>query len=127
MKRSICIAVLLSFLLCGCDGQQYEAGTFSYTEHCAEYANAELGVSILEPQGQKKVRVRNADDAVAVAMKYCVIRSPEISVAFDEYTGVYCVGFIYARQVVGRTVYGTGGQTVYLNEDGIVLLDIVGE
>ena len=119
--------LLLSLLLCGCTKQRYKVGIFSYTKHCTEYGCAEFGVSIPEPESQEKVPVRNAADAVKVAEKYCKIKSPEISVDYDVFTGVYCVGFIQAIQVDGVTVYGTGGQTVYVNKDGIVLLNILGE
>ena len=127
MKGYICIIVLLCLLLCGCGGQQYNVGIFSYTKHCAEYGSAEFGVSIPDPAGQQKTRIRNAADAVEVAKEYCKIHSPEISVDYDIFTDVYCVGFIQAIEVDGVTVYGTGGQTVYVNKDGIVLLNILGE
>ena len=119
--------LLLSLLLCGCTKQRYKVGIFSYTKHCAEYGCAEFGVSFPDPEGQEKVPIRSAADAVKVAEKYCVIQSPEISVDYDIFTGVYCVGYIHAIQVDGVTVYGTGGQTVYVNKDGIVLLNILGE
>ena len=127
MKRRICIIILVSLLLCGCSKQQYHVGIFSYTRHCAEYGSAEFGVSIPDPESQEKTRIRNAADAVEVAKKYCKIHSPEISVDYDVLTGVYCVGFIQAIEVDGVTVYATGGQTVYVNKDGIVLLNILGE
>ena len=127
MKRRICIIILVSLLLCGCSKQQYHVGIFSYTRHCAEYGSAEFGVSIPDPESQEKTRIRNAADAVEVAKKYCKIKSPEISVDYDIFTGVYCVGFIQAVEVDGVTVYATGGQTVYVNKDGIVLLNILGE
>lgn len=127
MKGYICIIVLLCLLLCSCGGQQYNVGIFSYTKHCAEYGSAEFGVSIPDPAGQQKTRIRNAADAVEVAKKYCKIHSPEISVDYDIFTDVYCVGFIQAIEIDGVTVYVTGGQTVYVNKDGIVLLDILGE
>ena len=127
MKRRFCILILVSLLLCGCSKQQYHVGIFSYTRHCAEYGSAEFGVSIPDPESQEKTPVRNAADAVEVAKKYCKIHSPEISVDYDVLTGVYCVGFIQAIEVDGVTVYATGGQTVYVNKDGIVLLNILGE
>ena len=127
MKRLICIVVLFCLVLCGCGKQQYTVGNFSYTKHCAEYGSAEFGVSIPDPESQEKTRIRNATDAVEVAKKYCKIPSPEISVDYDIFTGVYCVGFISAVEVDGFTVYATGGQTVYVNKDGIVLLNIIGE
>ena len=127
MKRRFCILILVSLLLCGCSKQQYHVGIFSYTRHCAEYGSAEFGVSIPDPESQEKTRIRNAADAVEVAKKYCKIKSPEISVDYDIFTGVYCVGFIQAVEVDGVTVYATGGQTVYVNKDGIVLLNILGE
>ena len=127
MKRRFCILILVSLLLCGCSKQQYHVGIFSYTRHCAEYGSAEFGVSIPDPESQEKTPVRNAADAVEVAKKYCKIKSPEISVDYDIFTGVYCVGFIQAVEVDGVTVYATGGQTVYVNKDGIVLLNILGE
>lgn len=127
MKRRICIIILVSLLLCGCSKQQYHVGIFSYTKHCAEYGSAEFGVSIPDPESQEKTPVRNAADAVEVAEKYCIIKSPEISVDYDVLTGVYCVAFIQAIEVDGVTVYATGGQTVYVNKDGIVLLNILGE
>ena len=127
MKRRFCILILVSLLLCGCSKQQYHVGIFSYTRHCAEYGSAEFGVSIPNPESQEKTPVRNAADAVEVAKKYCKIKSPEISVDYDIFTGVYCVGFIQAVEVDGVTVYATGGQTVYVNKDGIVLLNILGE
>ena len=127
MKRRICILILVSLLLCGGSKQQYHVGTFSYTKHCAEYGSAEFGVSIPDPESQEKTPVRNAADAVEVAKKYCIIKSAEISVDYDIFTGVYCVGFIQAVEVDGVTVYATGGQTVYVNKDGIVLLNILGE
>ena len=127
MKRLICIAVLFCLVLCGCGKQQYTVGIFSYTKHCAQYGSAEFGVSIPDPESQEKTRIRNAADAVEVAKKYCKIPSPEISVDYDIFTGVYCVGFISAVEVDGFTVYATGGQTVYVNKDGIVLLNIIGE
>ena len=119
--------MILCLLLCGCIKQQYSVGSFSYTNHCVEYGSAEFGVSIPAPEGQEQVRIRSAADAVKVADKYCVIPRPEISVDYDVFTGVYCVGYIHAIQVDGVTVYGTGGQTVYVNKDGIVLLNILGE
>jgi len=127
MKKVICLVCLFSFLLCGCSKRKYPVGTFSYTKHCAEYGSAEFGVSIPDPESQEKTRIRNAADAVEVAKKYCRIPNPEISVDYDIFTGVYCVGFVQAVQMDGYTVYGTGGQTVYVNKDGIVLLDILGE
>ncbi|MBQ5866102.1 MAG: hypothetical protein IIW56_05400 [Oscillospiraceae bacterium] len=127
MKRRFCILILVSLLLCGCSKQQYHVGIFSYTKHCAEYGSAEFGVSIPDPGSQEKTPVRNAAGAVEVAKKYCIIKSPEISVDYDIFTGVYCVGFIQAVEVDGVTVYATGGQTVYVNKDGIVLLNILGE
>lgn len=127
MKRRICILILVSLLLGGCSKQQYHVGTFSYTKHCAEYGSAEFGVSIPDPESQEKTPVRNAADAVEVAKKYCKIHSPEISVDYDIFTDVYCVGFIQAIEVDDVTVYATGGQTVYVNKDGIVLLNILGE
>lgn len=127
MKKVICLVCLFSFLLCGCSKRQYPVGIFSYTKHCAEYGSAEFGVSIPDPESQMKTRIRNAADAVEVAKKYCRIPNPEISVDYDIFTGVYCVGFVQAVQMDGYTVYGTGGQTVYVNKDGIVLLDILGE
>ena len=127
MKSRICLVILVSLLLCGCSKQQYPVGIFSYTRHCAEYGSAEFGVSIPDHESQEKVPIRNAADAVKVAEKYCKIKSPEISVDYDVFTGVYCVGFIHAIEIDGVTVYGTGGQTVYVNKDGIVLLNILGE
>ena len=127
MKRLICIVVLFCLVLCGCGKQQYTVGIFSYTKHCAQYGSAEFGVSIPDPESQEKTRIRNAADAVEVAKKYCKIPSPEISVDYDIFTDVYCVGFIQAIEVDGVTVYATGGQNVYVNKDGIVLLNILGE
>ena len=127
MKRVIFILLMLCLFLWGCSEQQYEVGSFSYTKHCTEYGSAEFGVSIPDPESQEKTPVRNAADAVKVAKQYCKIHSPEISVDYDVLTGVYCVGFIQAIEVDGVTVYATGGQTVYVNKDGIVLLNILGE
>ena len=127
MKRVIFILLMLCLFLWGCSEQQYEVGSFSYKKHCAEYGSAEFGVSIPDPESQEKTPVRNASDAVKVAEKYCKIHSPEISVDYDVFTGVYCVGFIQAVEVDGVTVYATGGQTVCVNKDGIVLLNILGE
>lgn len=127
MKKGVVFSLVICLLLCGCSKQRYPVGVFSYTKHCAEYGSAEFGVSIPDPESQEKTCIRNADDAVEVAKKYCKIPTPEISVDYDMFTGVYCVGFIHAMEVDGVTVYATGGQTVYVNTDGIVLMDIMGE
>ena len=127
MKKLICLVCLFFLILCGCSKQQYEVGSLSYTKHCVEYGSAEFGVSIPDPESQEKTRIRSAADAVEVAKRYCKIPTPEISVDYDAFTGVYCVGFIQALEVDGVMVYATGGQTVYVNEDGIVLMDILGE
>ena len=127
MKKYMCFVVLASLLLCSCTDQKYKVGTFSYTKHCEEYAHAEFGVHVPDPESQEKTRILSAAEAVAIAKKYCRIPSPEISVDYDPFTGVYCVGFIQAIEVDGVTLYATGGQNVYVNKDGIVLLNILGE
>lgn len=125
MKRLMCIVLLFSLVLCGCSEQQYEVGTFSYTEHCVGYADQ--NISFLDTQGQKKQTIRNGDDAVAVARKYCLINNAEIMVDFDPLTGVYCVVFIPAFEIDGNTVMYTDSQTVhvYVNKEGIALMTIV--
>ena len=125
MKRLICIVLLLSLLLCGCGEKQYEVGTFSYTEHCVEYAAQ--NISFLDTLGQKKQTIRNGEEAVAVARKYFLINNAEIMVDFDPLTGVYCVVFIPAFEINGNTVMYTDSQTVhvYVNEEGIALMTIV--
>jgi len=125
MKRFVCIVLLLSLLLVGCSREQYEVRTFSYTEHCVEYADQ--GISILDTQGQEKRPIRNGADAVEAAKKHCLISNADIMVSYDPLTGVHCVAFIPVFQMDGNTVSYTDCQTVhvYVNEEGIVLMTVL--
>ena len=81
-------------------------------------------ISILETQGQKKQPVRNADDAIAIAKKHCLINNVDIMVEYDPLTGVYCVIFMPVFEMDGNTLYYTDSSMVYVyvNEDGIALM-----
>ena len=125
MRRIIGVVVVICLLLCGCEQKQGELDTFSYTEHCVEYADQK--VNIRDTQGQKKRPVKNADDAVEIAKEYCPTSNMDPMVAYDPLTGVYCVIFIPVLQIDGNPVYFTDCQTVhvYVNEDGITLMTIL--
>ena len=122
MKRFLCSVMLLCLFMGGCGQKHAELRTFSYTEHCVEYSDQKI--SILETQGQKKQPVRNADDAIAIAKKHCLINNVDIMVEYDPLTGVYCVIFMPVFEMDGNTLYYTDSSMVYVyvNEDGITLM-----
>lgn len=124
MRRIICLVILLCFFLCGCSQDHDELRTFSYTEHCIEYADQK--VSIRKTQDQTKQPVKNAEDAIAIAKNYCLINNAETMVEYDPFTGVYCVVFIPVYEIDGNILYYTDSPNVhvYVNADGIVLMTV---
>jgi hypothetical protein len=125
MKRFVMLSLLICFFHCGCGQAEYEVKTFSYTEHCIEYADQKI--SILETQVQKKDPVRNGDEAVAIAKKHCLIHNADIMVEYDPFTDIYCVSFIPVFEIDGNVLSYTDSQIVhvYVNADGIALMTIL--
>ena len=125
MKRVIIILLMLCLFLCGCGKSQYEVKTFSYTEDCVKYAGQTI--SILETQGQRKSPVRNADDAVTIARKHCLINNADIMVEYDPLTDIYCVSFHPVFEIDGNVLSYTDSKSVhvYVNADGITLMTIL--
>ena len=124
MRRLISIILLLSLLLCGCERQVYELGTFSFDQDNIENSGS---VRMIDTESQKLVLFMNPAKAVEIAKKYCTFGNAESSVDYDSEAGIYRVVFIKAVPMDGYVVYATGGVSVYLNDDGIVLMVVYGE
>ena len=131
MKRVIIISLMLCLLLCGCRQNQNEyvhnseLTTFSYTQHCIEFADQK--VSICETKDQDKQAIKTVDDIVAIARQCCLTSNTETMVEYDPLTGVYCVTFIPFFEIDGNNLYYTDSSTVhvYINAEGIVLMTIL--
>jgi len=126
MKRIVAI-VLAMFLLCACAQQNYEIGTFSYAKDCIDYHEYIENAMRPDPEGQRRVLFMNASKAIENAKKYCRLRNAEASVSYNCEADMYRVTFLRAFPMDGYVVYATGGVTVYLDGDGIVLMVTYGE
>ena len=126
MKRMIGI-VLAILLLSACSQQNYEVRTFSYAQDYIDYHEYIEYAMRPDPEGQRRVLFMNAAKAVEIAKKYCAFGNAEASVGYDSEADMYRVTFIQAFPMDGYVVYATGGVTVYLDGDGIVLMVTYGE
>ena len=126
MKRIIGIALVMG-LLCACSQQNSDVRTFSYAQDCIDYHEYIENAVRPDPEGQKFVLLMTPAKAVEIAKKYCTFGNAEASVDYDSETDMYRVTFIQAIPMDGYVVYSTGGVTVYLDGDGIVLMVTYGE
>lgn len=128
MKKNVILTALAVFvclvlLLGGCSqngrSDQLDVGTFSYTEDYTTYKD-EPGVKHSGFVNTEKTELKDTRQAVKLAKKECLVEYDTISVAFDENSAFYRVSF-YKKGWCG------GGQTVYIDRNGVTQLMVYGE
>lgn len=99
---------------------EIEVETFSYEEEFKEYDGIENGVKRNDFHNIEKIEINNQTQAEEVAENEVIVEYDSVSVAFDEDEQMWKVLF-YKKDYLG------GGQTVYLNKDGLTQLCVWGE
>ncbi len=97
-----------------------EVETFSYEEEFKEYDGIEYGVKRNDFHNIEKIAINNQTQAEEVAENEVTVEYDSVSVAFDEEAQMWKVHF-WVKDYLG------GGQTVYLNKDGLTQLCVWGE
>lgn len=123
MKRLI--ALLAAMLLlggCAVDVPQEESkvGSFSYAADCSQYENETEGIKREDFVNIAQTVVETPDHAVTLAKNECVVKYNTIKVDFDSEAGVYRVHFS-VKDALG------GGQTVYIDQNGVTQWTVAGE
>ena len=124
MKKWIAVILLFLLLLCACSQQEAEVGTFTFDPERIEGTGS---IRMIEEEGQKRTLVMNPGKAVEIAKRYCTFGNAESSVDYDSVAGIYRVVFIQAVPMDDYVAYATGGVSVYINNNGIVLMVVYGE
>ena len=127
MKRQSVFLLILALLLCACgsqeageDGTITDRDTFSYEEDLQLYGNA-LSTRTSGFVNTNLVPVATKHQAAERARRECDTCYPELHVAYDEETGMWRVLFYLGKKVLG------GGESIYLDDNGITKLIVYGE
>lgn len=96
-----------------------DSGKFSYAEDYECYKD-EAGVYFNGFVNVTPLEIENAEDAVSRAMLECTVEYNTVSVDYDSEAEMWKVNF-------GKELTLGGGQTVYMNKDGITYLIVYGE
>ena len=120
MKRFVCVAFALLFVLCGCADKPIEVGEFSYAAFC-EYYNED--VPWIKHEGfvnAEKVEIESVEQVVELAKKECNVEYDTINVSYDSQEKIYLVMFSMEGWL-------GGDQSVCINHEGITQLIVYGE
>ena len=127
MKRQSVFLFILAILLCACGTQQAEEDgtltwrdTFSYEEDLECYGGG-LGVRTSGFLNTEPVPVATKHQAVELVRRECKTDYPEFHVSHDPETGMWCVAFYLGEKVLD------GGESVYLDSNGITKMILSGE
>lgn len=93
---------------------------FSYEKERSEIAEATGSNKIKEFHNTENANINNKEQAVEIAKNEVNVEYDSVSVAFDEESEMWKVIFFKKSQL-------GGGQTAYLNKDGITQLCVWGE
>ncbi len=103
--------------------------SFSYEEDAAAYKDGDPGVNPNEFVNVDVHPIESQDAAVERAKSECTIEYNATSASYDESTDMWRIHFFTAaaRQDDALWVTVGGGQSVYMNSDGITQLIVYGE
>jgi len=107
-----------------------ETGTFSYAEVLADWEGFNDGVMVRRDgfKNTEKIEITSREQIIELAKKeYSASQYDTIEVAYDEEAKVYSVWFHIRPNEEEDIVYIGGGQTVYISDEGVTLLAILGE
>lgn len=93
---------------------------FSYKNEASEFDEIDWGVKTNDFQNTENIEINNQTQAVELAKNEVTVEYDSVSVAFDKESEMWKVIFFKKSQL-------GGGQTVYLNKDGITQLCVWGE
>ena len=101
-------------------GGRYPYLAFSYEEDLECYGRG-FGVRTSEFLNTEPVPVATKHQAVELARRECKTDYPEFHVSHDPETGMWCVAFYLGEKVLD------GGESVYLDSNGITKMILSGE
>ena len=129
MKRFVCIAFAMLFVLCGCANKPIEVGEFSYTAFCEYYSDETEGIVSEGFVNTEKAEIESVEQVVELAKKECTVEYDTIKVEYDSEQKMYRVNFSEGKVLVGlQWGYVIGGdQSVCINHEGITQLIVYGE
>ena len=107
-----------------------ETGTFSYAEVLADWEGFNDGVMVRRDgfKNTEKIEITSREQIIELAKKeYSASQYDTIEVAYDKEAKVYSVWFHIRPNEEEDIVYLGGGQTVYISDEGVTLLAILGE